>query len=192
MSTDRTRTLVEAAAKGDSDALEELVGRHLPRLHAYVRIRMGPKLRAREASADVVQSVCRELLQDLDGFEYRGEGSFLRWLFSTALNKLRERARYYGRDKRDPGREAGLSVEAMQAYAGIASPSQEVISAEEVDRIERVFDRLPEDYREVITLTKIAGVPYAEVAEFMGRSSTAMRMLLGRALARLAEELEQA
>ncbi len=191
MSTDRTRDLVEAAGKGDPGALEELVGRHLPRLHIYVRLRMGPQLRAREATADVVQSVCREVLEDLEGFEYRGEGSFLHWLFTAAVNKMREKARFHGREKRKLDREVPIVEDAAQAYASLVTPSCAVISIEEVDRIERVFARLPDEYREVITLTKIAGVPYAEVAEHLGRTGPAMRMLLGRALARFAEELEK-
>lgn len=62
MSPDRTRTLLAAVGEGDAEALEEFVTRHLPHLHAYVRLRMGPQLRLREATADVVQSVCREVL----------------------------------------------------------------------------------------------------------------------------------
>ncbi len=191
MSTDRTRILVKAAGNGDIAALEEPVDRHLPRLHAYVRLRMGSKLRSREASEDVVQSVCREVLEDLDGFEYRGEGSFLHWLFAAALNKMRERARFHGQKKRDLGREVAISDSSAQAYSPLATPSCAAISAEGIDRIERVFARLPDDYREVITLTKIAGVPYPEVAAHLGRNEPAMRMLLGRALAKFAEELEK-
>jgi RNA polymerase sigma-70 factor (ECF subfamily) len=61
---------------------------------------------------------------------------------------------------------------------------------ERIARLEAAFDRLPADYREVITLTRIVGLPHREVAEAMGRSETASRMLLYRALAELAAELE--
>jgi hypothetical protein len=43
--------------------------------------------------------------------------------------------------------------------------------------------------REVIALAKIAGLSRAEIGERMGRSETAVRTLLHRALADLAERL---
>ena len=106
MDKERTRTLDESATRGDATALDELVASCVPRVHAYVRLHMGPGLRAREGSLDIAQSVCREVLQDVrDGFEYRGRAPVLRWLFSTALNKIRDRHRYQNREMRSPERE---------------------------------------------------------------------------------------
>ena len=65
------------------------------------------------------------------------------------------------------------------------------MAREELERIESAFDRLPEEYREVITLARIAGLSRAEIAERMGRREGAVRTLLSRALARLAELLDE-
>ena len=48
--------------------------------------------------------------------------------------------------------------------------------------MEAAFDSLPDDYREVITLARIAGLSHAEIARQMARSESAVRMLLSRAL----------
>ena len=53
--------------------LERLLTEHLPALRAYVRARLGPKLAAHESASDVVQSVCRELLQEQGNLDYRGD-----------------------------------------------------------------------------------------------------------------------
>lgn len=182
--------LVAAATRGDEPAVTELLERSLPRLHAFVRLRMGAQIRAREDSFDLVQSVCRIVLEDLDGFEYRGERQFDAWLFTAALNKLRERGRFVGRERRDPKRERPLDVESSRVYASMMTPSQVAIGAEAVDRLEAAFDRLPDDYREVITLSRVVRLSHAEIAAQMGRSPNATRTLLGRALARLGDELE--
>ena len=53
-----------ARAQGDGPdeaSVEELLARHLPGLRAYVRLRAGPLVRAREAESDVVQSACQAL-----------------------------------------------------------------------------------------------------------------------------------
>ena len=52
------------------------------------------------------------------------------------------------------------------------------------------LERLPEDYREVVLLTKIEGLPAKVVGERMERSENAVNLLLSRALKKLAEELK--
>ena len=46
---------------------------------------------------------------------------------------------------------------------------------------------MPPDYREVIRLSRIAGMKTSDIAEHMGRSSAAVKQLLFRALRRLRE-----
>jgi RNA polymerase sigma-70 factor (ECF subfamily) len=60
------------------------------------------------------------------------------------------------------------------------------MAREELATLERALAELPEDYRQVILLTRVMNLGHATVAEQMGRSETATRSLLHRALARLA------
>lgn len=187
--------VVESASRGDEAAMDTLIERHLPRLRAYVRLRMGAQLRAKESASDLVQSACREVLEHLDRYQHRGEANFRRWLFTTAARKVRDRVDFYRAEKRDVGREISprdtSGGDALAAvYADFVTPSADLDMRERVAGLEAAFDRLPEDYREVITLARIVGLPHREVGEAMGRSETASRMLLYRALAELAAELE--
>lgn len=184
----------DGQAAGDRRVLEELLERQLPSLRAFVRLRAGRDVRARESSADIVQSVCREILQDLGRFEYRDEAAFRSWLFDTALHKIIDRHRYHHAAKRDAAREMpiGAGCEAGDAqilacYTRIASPSRGAIA-----RVEAAFDALPDDYRRVITLARIVGLSHGEIAREMGRSEDAVRNLLARALARLGGVLARA
>lgn len=74
----------------------------------------------------------------------------------------------------------------------MSTPSRAAMGAEQLAAFEQVFDRLPEDYREVITLSKLVGLSHAEIAVEMKRSEGAVRVLLHRALARLGVLLETA
>ena len=56
---------VESASGGDAAAIGQLLEQHLPRLRAFVRLRMGAQLRARESASDIVQSTCREILENM-------------------------------------------------------------------------------------------------------------------------------
>jgi len=181
--------LLEAARSSAPGAVDALLERHLPGLRAFVRLRVTPALRVKESCSDLVQSVCKDLLQNLDNFDYQGEAPFKGWLFTAALNKIREHERYFAREKRDRNREVRLSdAEARSladCYASCLSPSREAMVHERVALIEAAFDRLPDDYREVLTLKRCAGLNHVEIARHMGRSEGAVRTLLSRALTRL-------
>ncbi len=195
--TDDSLQLAEAAARGDQQALAHLLTRHLPSVRAFVRAHMGPQLRARESTSDIVQSVCRELLTNQERFQHPGEHGFQAWLFTTARRKIANRARDLDRDKRDAAREVGgLSESGIAglgaAYARISSPSGNVLRREEVERLETAIDQLPEDQREVITLAHLVGLSRAEIGAQMGKTEEAVRSLLHRAKARLSILLDGA
>ena len=102
----RLHTLVDQASVGDPQAIDSLVDRYLPRLHAFIRLECPPQLRRLEQTADLAQSACREVLADLAGHEWVSEPRFRHWLFVCARSKLRDKLRYWHSEKRDPMREA--------------------------------------------------------------------------------------
>ncbi len=179
-------------SRGDASVALALLQQYLPRLRAFVRSRLGPELRARESNSDVVQSVCRELIEDKDGFRYEGETAFRGWLFTTALNKVRAKVRHHRQDRRDQQREADSSRAMSVADDSRASPSHAALTNERVSILEAALDTLSESDREVIALTRLAGLPIADVATRLGKSIEATRKQSGRALVRLGVVLSRA
>jgi RNA polymerase sigma-70 factor (ECF subfamily) len=187
--------IVDRASRGDPTAVELLLQEHLPRLHAFVRLRMGTLLRTREESGDLVQSVCRVILSHQGDFRHAGEEQFRRWLFTTAQRVVADKVKYWKRARRDAGRELPatlgdgevLSISAV--FGSLLTPSRIVSARERLARFERAFDALPDDYREVISLARVLDLPHREVAQRLGRSELATRALLHRALATLAGKL---
>ena len=193
--SEQTRKLVEQAVRGDQDAVEQLLLEHLQGLREFVRHRAGQQLRAREDSSDLVQSTCREVLQHLDRFQYENDAAFRRWLYATALRKILDRARYYQANKRRGGGQAQATSDAAswprEFLQTMITPSREAMSKEELDRVQTAFERLPEDYRQVIVDVRIHGHTHREIAQRLGRSEGAVRVLLSRALARMATLLDE-
>lgn len=182
--------LFAAAAAGDRVALGALLERYFPQLHTFVRLRLGPGLQARESSMDVVQSVCRQVLSARAVSDFRGEERFRAWLFTCALNKIREKHRFHGYAMRDLGREEHRSrPDDVTALAHLLTPSQEAVGNETAAALEAALAALSDEHREVITLARIVRLPHAVIAEVMGRSEEAVRQLLARALLRLGREL---
>jgi len=191
--------LNEAAGRGDRAALEALLEHHLPRLRAFVRLRAGAMLRARESCSDLVQSVCREVLTHRRRFRHPDEGAFRRWLFTTAQRKLKNREAYHLAAKRDVLRDlpAGdaLGPEDQRLVGDLfrtfSTPSGALAAREEIERLEAAFETLSDGQREIVTLAHVAGLPRAAIAEHVGMSEGAVRVALHRALAKLAAELEE-
>lgn len=183
--------LAQSASRGDRESLERLLERYLPELRAFIRLRTGRHILAHETPDDLVQSVCRDVLGALSGFDYRSEQAFKSWLFLNALRKVQDKGRYYGAAKRKPVSPWGDDgdPQLLSGYVSMLSPSRVAIGREDVVRLERAFERLPEEYREVITLHRVLGLDHEQIAARMGRTTNASRVLLHRAIARLSRLL---
>lgn len=180
------------AGDGDRRALERLLEQYLPTLHAYVRVRLGGALEPRESSMDVVQSVCRQVLAAEGPFRFADEDHFRAWLFTAAVNKLREKFRLHRGQRRAVGREErALDHEPVTAAAFLQTPSQQAIGGETAAAVTAALGTLSEAHREVLTLARLVKLPHRAIAEVMGRTEPAVRQLLGRATLALAAELER-
>ncbi|MBK9383950.1 MAG: sigma-70 family RNA polymerase sigma factor [Planctomycetes bacterium] len=185
--------LVRRAVAGEREALERLFASQLQPVHAWVRQRLGPQLRARVDTQDLAQSSLAEAFRDLGGFEWRGRESFRRWLRRIVENKIRQKAIFFRRRKRDAGRELRAhedSAARAPADFGIEpkTPSHILDRRDELAAVERAMERLPQEYREVVRMARLEHLPYREIGERMGgRSEDAVRKLLMRALLKLTQ-----
>lgn len=186
---------VHAAASGDRKAYDDLFSNNLPALIAFLRAKVGGELAARESVHDLAQSVCREVLRDLDKLEFGGEEQFRAYLFLQASRKVVDRYRYHKQEKRDPARVEALPNESQEAqvlgnFASL-TPSRVAGAKEELGRVEAALQLLPEAQRDAVLLSRVAGLGYAEIARQKGTTESAIRGLVARGLARLAGLLGQ-
>jgi len=160
---------------------------------------MGGEIRSKLESMDLVQDAFVCALRDLGNFTYKNEGDFLRWLSRIAENRLRDHIDKLHANKRDIRKEARLNSRRPttgESFAGTfgpidtTTPSVIMSRREDFDRLAVAIDTLTTEYRQVIVLTKIEGLSYKEIAERMGKSSDAVRMLVSRAMAALSRAFE--
>src|SRR6185295_19525905 len=121
----------------------------------YVDRRAGRAVLEKESGSDLVQSVCRELFDNLrtERFEYRGEKEFKQWLYRAAMLKLEGRWRHWRAEKREVGREHPIDVAGTSAFpeaAISATPSNDAMRQEDVERLQAALALLPENYRQII------------------------------------------
>jgi len=194
-----TQRLVTLAQEGDQSALDQLCKVYNERVLRIIRMRMGPELRTKLESMDLVQDAFISTLRNLEDFTYQNEGDFLRWVSKIAENRLRDNLDKLHADKRDIRKEIPLnnSSTTQETFAGISGPvdttTPSVIMSrrEELNKLEKAMDKLKPEYREVITLTKIEGLSYKEAGQRLGKNADAVRMLLSRAMATLSQSFEE-
>ena len=203
MSTDSSVDhLIERCRAGDAVARALLFQRYNHYLHVLAQTQLGRHLRAKVDASDLVQQTLLEAHRDFAAFQGRHEGELLAWLRRILAHNLYNEARRYAAQQRDAARE--VSLEQMQAgvdqsslalgrclAADTPSPSSDAVQRESAVRLADALARLPEDYRQVLMLRVFEELPAEEVAQCMGRSAGAVRMLQMRALTALRDEMDK-
>lgn len=172
-------------------ALDALYARCAPRLLALIRLRMGRSLRAKLESRDILQATLLKSFQQIRQLRGADGTSLMAWLARIAENEIRDQADYHGRQRRDAAREAPLDDHGPEVAAEVQSALSAVIFTEQAARLEAAIEALSSDHREIILLRKFEEQPFAEIAQRLGRSEDACRMLLARAMTALTMKLAE-
>ncbi len=187
---------VRSAKAGDRMAFGCLFTRLQPRLQAWVNFNLGCKLRAKVEGDDVMQDISLQALRSIGTFEWRGEGSFIRWITGIARHVIHNLWRFHFNTAKNGGPEGGAAPLAAGESSGDfalddatspdqISPLRVLRRVERKGRLERSLELLAPAHREVIFLALFEDLPMKEIGRRMGRSEDAVSMLLLRALHRL-------
>lgn len=186
----------------------ELLGPLLDSYRNYLRLlattQIDGKLQARISASDLVQETMLGAYRDFDQFRGDSERQLLAWLRQILINRLHVFVqKQVLSQKRDVRREISLddlggalarSTANLQAGLLLAdqgpSPSAQVMRRENAVRLADLLAEMSPHYREVIVLRNLRGLSFDEIAEQMGRSSGAVRMLWLRAIDQLRERME--
>lgn len=128
---------------------------------------------------DVLQDALLRAYESIGRFEWRGPDSVFSWFAAIAEFRIRDLSRAARRRPRVP-----LGVEPV---GDEVSPSRHLRREERLERFEEALERLSSDHRTVIRLARIEQLSVGEIVERMGRSPSAVRHLLLRAMEKLRE-----
>ena len=159
-----------------SEDFNRLFEEHAQELFGFLVYRTGD----RQLAEDLASETFERALRARRRFDPR-RGAEKPWLYSIALNLLRDHARRAGAESRALERVAEGAVE------GEADPR--LGRVEEGDRIARALGALSPEEREAVALRLGAGLTAKEAARATGERQTTIQGRFYRALARLREEL---
>jgi RNA polymerase sigma-70 factor (ECF subfamily) len=182
-----TLDLLGRARAGDRDALNELFKRNQAPLRRWARGRLPRWTRDLRDTEDLVQETLAQTLRHIDSFEHRHEGALQAYMRQALINRVRDEVR---RVNRYPA--VGGIEDADQYAVQAASPLEEAIGTQALERYEAALGRLRADEREMIQARVEMQQSYQQIATAHGKSSAdAARMAVSRALVRLAEEMDR-
>jgi RNA polymerase sigma-70 factor, ECF subfamily len=157
---------------GDREAFGRLYGLFAKKIYAYFYYRS----LSRETAEDLTSAVFVKALEALDGFKPQ-PGGFSAWIYTIARNALTD---HYRRSSR---------VEAVGDFSGgvweLADGSDLELEAAERDRWERLKPYLAElsgEQREILILRLWDELSYREIAQTLGKTEGACKMVYSRAL----------
>src|SRR5262245_19422477 len=177
--------LVQRARAGDTQALDHLVARYLPILRHWAAGRLPHGARDLVDTEDMIQETLIKTLRNVEHFEPRHDGAIGAYLRQALNNRLKDEAR---RVKHRPQRESLLDVHVDDE----ASPLQQSIGTEALNKYENALGRVSEEDRELIVARIEMGLSYEEIVRAMKKPTPdAARMAVGRALVRLAKEMDR-
>jgi RNA polymerase sigma-70 factor (ECF subfamily) len=193
----QTCGLLERIAQGDSAAMESLLLRHRPALHAFVEVHLDPRLRARVDPSDVVQETQLEVVQRMDDFLERRPMPFHLWVRRQAYERmLRLRRDHWERGKRSLRREVAWPDRSSMLLArpllqGAPSPSARMEEQELAEQVSQAVAQLSDTDREILLLRHAEELPYQEIACLLDIEPAAARRRYGRAMIRLQSILSE-
>jgi len=169
--------LVLRAIQRDQDAFGELYDRHVVRVYRHIYYMVGNAAEAEDLTA---QTFLRAW-EAIDRYQVRG-APFVSWLLRIAHNL----GVSYLRSKR----------ESSQLHDGLVDdkprrdPEWSYQQTAEEDMVREAILHLREEQRQVIILRFIEDLEYPEVAEIIGKSVAAIRVIQHRALNALRKQMK--
>ncbi len=178
-----TQSLIEKSQSGDDSAQDVLFRRCSDRLSRWARGRLPGYARDIADTQDLVQVTLMRAFNQLPNFQSRGGGSFMAYLRTILLNRVKEEL---GRAGRQPDSTERLDIPSQDP--GISKQLQQW---QTLERYEKALDTLPEASREAVILRLEFDLPYAEIAaEIDSPSADAARMKVARSLKELAVAMD--
>ncbi|MDQ2960807.1 MAG: sigma-70 family RNA polymerase sigma factor [Candidatus Dormibacteraeota bacterium] len=162
------RRMIEAAQR-DRAAFAFLYERYVEQIFAYAHT----LTRNWEQAEDVTAATFAKAIEDLPRFEWRGV-PYSAWLYRVAANLVNRGAR----------RRAWSDIDEHQPVDPV-SPEQVVEERARADEVRAAVATLPEDQRQAVLLRFGGDLRNREIAEIMGRSEGAVKLLTFRAMTSL-------
>ena len=190
--------LIKQARKGNHQALGSLLEQFRPAMTDLARQFLSPALAQKVGASDLVQETCLDAMRDFNDARVGTAAATEAWLVTLLANNIKDwQRKFQSSRKRDLRREKSLhdaesklGLLAAMLASGDSSPESHVLKQESRDLVTQALERLSRGYRQIIVWRTHERRSWQEIAQRLGRSEDAVRMLWKRAVKRLKREIQ--
>jgi RNA polymerase sigma-70 factor, ECF subfamily len=183
----------------DTEALASFIESHRPQLMAFIERQLGTALRRKIEPDDVFQEASAEAVRALPSVEL-GDRDPFSWLCQITERRIIDlHRRFFGAAKRDAAREVPLGSSGGSdtepaglinlLVASMTTPSKAFSRNAREARLLEALAKLPQEQQTALRLRYIENLPSKQIAEQLGKSDAAIRVMLTRSLKKLHELL---
>lgn len=195
--------LIRQIRDKDATALAEYIQQHQTQLSGFVRSITGEHLLAVVEVDDLVQEVSTAALSSLDTAPL-DEYSPMEWLQQIARRRVIDAHRFhFDAKRRDANRQQSLNAGGSSGSTGDSAPGLEQLLAASMTspsaafsrdvrmmRMQEAVESLADDQKQAIRMRYAEGLPTKQIAEKLGKSDVAVRVLLSRSMRQLEKILD--
>jgi RNA polymerase sigma-70 factor (ECF subfamily) len=171
------RTLVQRAINRDREAFGALYDRHVVRVYRHIYYLVGNVAEAEDLTAQAFL----QAWEAIERYQIRG-APFVSWLLRIAHNL----AVSYLRSRK----ESAQLPETLEDHKSHRNPEEALDRQLEGERVREAILQLRDEQRQVIILRFVEDLDYREVAEIVGKSVAAVRVIQHRALNSLRKQMK--
>ena len=168
------KELILACLTGNRKAQKRLFELHYPTVFRLAKRYMC----RREDTEDVVISAFNKAFSKLENFEYRGEGSFQKWLNTIAVNDCLKTLRKIKHIR-------------FEEEIELQTPDFIEESVIDVEQIMSILEKMPTGYRTVFNLYAMEEFTHSEIAEALSISRNTSKSQLLKARKFIVAELNK-
>ncbi|MFA6251087.1 MAG: sigma-70 family RNA polymerase sigma factor [Candidatus Paceibacterota bacterium] len=176
--------LINEYLGGDQDSFKLLVERYTPSIYNFSLRFVG-----KDNVNDIVQDVFIKVWKNLKKFN-KTKSSFKTWIFTITRNTITD---YLRKKKMIPFSSLNEGVESFENEipSDLILPDQALIELEDKELLNKILDKLPTNYKEVLILYYQEDMTFNEIGQLLGKPLNTVKSYHYRAILKLKEILNE-
>lgn len=170
--------IVKRAKRGEAQAFGQLYDEHMPRIFRFILLKVGKK----ETAEDLAHEVFLSAWQNIDNYEFRGF-PFSSWLYRIANNAVID---YYRTWKNIQA----LETVPEELFSETTELAKELDRGTDLKVVWNALAKLEADQQNVLIMKFVDELSNKEIAEIVGKSEGAVRVIQHRALKQLKKHVD--
>jgi RNA polymerase sigma-70 factor, ECF subfamily len=177
--------LVDVILNKNPKKYGELVERYQKKLFVYL-YRL---IRSKEEAEDILQDVFVKVFKNLKSYDTKRK--FSSWIYRIAHNEAVNRIKRKSFKNFIPWEDVVSTKDKREMSDNREGADDAWIRKEDGDRVNKLMDKLPAKYKEILTLRYYADKSYEEIGKVLGKSVNTVGTLISRAKKKMLSELKK-